>query len=217
MKALSWKTCGLFMISCVAQGVPLMQKIDNKTGVGYIVLFHSDRSTCSLQNKNQIVDSRTIFKNIFLLDRNTQRYEPNLILRPFYYYDQNTNRKIQLLNQQFQFDREGINVAYNAWKQGRKKRKFINAQDWFEHWVGKDIVVISDVIEALGYLMHKSRIHIKNSIKEHAQWLNFSKGVFSHLVLEIDMIQHERKGIQPLLRVIPGEGGVCEHGVVDII
>lgn len=207
-------------VSCIIQGAPIVQKVTNKSEIGFVVLFHNDASPCSLvsktNNKENIIDAFGSFSNEFLLVREDSK-KPSLILRPKYYFDTKTEKKFELLDEHKNFDMEKIEAAYTAWKLNGKKRVFQNAQAWLARWVGKDIVVVPDSTEIFGYLNHKTRARISNSIKEHGQWLSHAKGVFAHLILEIEVTQHDRKGIRPVIRVSSGEGGICLNGAVDRI
>lgn len=214
MKMRNLVVWGLLVNSWLVQAAPLVQNIVNKSDVGYVIVFHSDNSSCSVQNKNLVIEARSYSKKPFLLERHKKGGKSSLILRPLYYQDKATNTKMPLLNQQHQYDPKFIEAAYQAWIESGKKRKFADAQDWLKHWVGGDIHVIPDVLQAHGYLVNMSRIHIYNTIKEHAQWLSFSKGVFSRLMVEIDIVQHDRKGIKPSLKVIAGEGGFCTEELI---
>tara|TARA_Y100000588_G_scaffold365883_1_gene431029 strand:+ start:473 stop:1111 length:639 start_codon:yes stop_codon:yes gene_type:complete len=201
----------LFCIVVPVQSAPLVQNVSNQTDIGYMIIAHSDNSLCSLHKKNQIIDVSTMFQEDFLL----QKGEPGLVMRPAYYYDKCSDTKIWLLDQNNQVDYNRVDQAYNVWRLSGKKRKFKDSYDWYTRWVGKDVVVFPNLVEVYGYLINLSRVHIQNSIKQHATWLSFSKGVFSRLVLEVDLVQHDRKGVKPLLKVIAGEGGICKHGLVE--
>lgn len=217
----------------------MVQKIVNKSHVGFMVVLHSDTSSCSLHKKNILINADDTLAQDFLLEPSVKIFmnakkpvraskkkampqprifdKASLILRPVYYYDEVADLQIPLLNNQYQFDDEKVEQAFAAWKQSGKKRKFAHAQEWLERWIGKDIVVIPDGIEASGYIMHLSRIYIGNAMREHGQWLSFAKGVFSRLMVDIEINEHARKGIIPLLKVTAGEGGICTNGIVDRI
>ncbi len=210
------------------QSAPVIQKIKNNSQVGFMIVYHSDKSPCSLHQKNKIIDVYSSFSDEFLLtpgievakklsSGDTVTSKVSLILRPAYFYDRATEQKISLLQDDNSFDDVGVQAAFRAWSKTVKKRKFVDAQDWLTRWVGKDIDVAPDVIEVFGYLIDLSRVHISNDIKDHGQWLSYAKGVFSRLMLEIDIVQHHKKGLYPVLKVIPGEGGVCFDGIVDKI
>lgn len=200
----------------VLQAAPIVQKIINKSQIGFIIIFHNDVSSCSLDTKNNIVDAKSTFETEFLLVRNNIK-QPSVVLRPVYYQDSVTGVKFELLNENNGFDDSKIERAYVTWKSNGHKRIFKNGQDWLQRWVGKDIIIVPDSKEVYGYLNNKSRAHITNFIKGHGQWLSYAKGVFAQLMLEIVIDQHDRRGIFPILKVIAGEGGVCTNGVVEKI
>lgn len=225
--------------SCINQAAPMVQKIINKSQIDFIVVLHSDASSCSLRKKNIKIEANSSFVGDFLLEpsvklkksisfqsssRKTKHSsnlknidKASLILRPAYYYDDMTKTRIPLLNKDKMFDNEMVKKAYAAWKSSGKKRKFNDAQHWLDRWIGKDIVVVPDVLEASGYIMHLSRIRISNQARDHAQWLSYAKGIFSRLVVDIQIDQHDRKGVIPSLKVTPGEGGICIGGAVERI
>lgn len=224
--------------SWLAQAAPMVQKIVNNSQVGFIIVLHSDASPCSLHKKNIRIEAKSSLVEDFLLEPSIKLSETlshedslkknndflhkkldkaSLVLRPAYYYDEATQTQIPLLNDEQNFDEEKVEKAYDAWKKSGKKRKFNNAQGWLDRWIGKDIVVIPDALEASGYIMQLSRIRINNQARDHGQWLSFAKGVFSRLIVDIEIDQHDRKGIIPSLKVTPGEGGICTGGIVDRI
>lgn len=228
----------LIINSCIIQSAPVVQKIVNNSQVGFIIVLHSDTSSCSLRKKNIKIEAKSSLVEDFLLEPSVKLEalsfdqgrmknkkplhskdlnKASLILRPAYYFDDMTHEQMSLLNDDKNFDNGKIEKAYISWKNSGKKRKFKNAQDWLDHWIGRDIRVIPDALEASGYIMHLSRIRINNQARDHAQWLSFAKGVFSRLVVDIEIDQHDRKGIIPLLKITPGEGGICTGGVVDRI
>ncbi|MBI2352891.1 hypothetical protein HYV11_01445 [Candidatus Dependentiae bacterium] len=208
----------LWIITCFYHKnntAPIVQKIVNNTDIGYVIIYHNDQSPCSFQNLNKTIDARSVFHQEFLLERHKKHGQSSLTLRPLYYYDALNQQKYLLLDKQLHFDDKKIYAAYHAWKKNNFKRKFNSALDWLQNWIGNDLLVIPNVFEALGYLIFFSRIHVKNDIKKHAQWLSFSKGIFSRLVIEIDLVQHPKKGISPTLKTIAGEGGICLDGSID--
>lgn len=224
--------------SLLAQAAPVVQKIINNSQVGFVIVLHSDASSCSLHQKNIKIEAKSTLVEDFLLEPSVKLPEKSLpegfeeksskflpkkldkaslILRPAYYYDEITNTQISLLDDQKNFDEKMVEKAFFAWKKSGKKRKFSNAQEWLNRWIGKDIVVVPDALEASGYIMQLSRIRINNQSRDHGQWLSFAKGVFSRLIVDIDIDQHDRRGIIPTLKITPGEGGVCTGGIVDRI
>jgi len=215
----------LMLISCdVAQSAPVVQKIINNSSVGFVVIFHSDTSSCSANKKNITIDNDTVLIEDFLLEPSVEikslfvsknLSKASLVLRPAYYYDSLREQKISLLNDDHSFNNQQVEKAFFAWKNSGKKRKFKDAQHWLNHWIGKDIIIIPDKLEASGYIMHLSRGYVGNQMCEHGQWLSHAKGVFARLVVDIQIDQHDRKGICPALKVSAGEGGICKSGVVD--
>lgn len=189
---------------------PMVQNIANKTSLGFEIISHSDISTCSLHKSGKVIEACSLFQQGFLLERG----KPCLILRPVYYCDPLTNTKMPLVDTQQNFDADRIDAAYNAWKKQGRVKKFANSQDWLNRWVGRDIEIKLHTIEVFGYLINLSRVKIHNSISQQAKWLSFAKGVFSRLILEIDIVQR-RKGIFLELRVAHGEGGICRDGAIE--
>lgn len=208
---------GLFILLLtnvyVVYTAPLVQSITNKTQLGFEIISHTDTSACSAQLSSYLINSQSKFYNEFLVERG----QPCLVLRPVYYEDTSTGFRISLVDSHKQFNFQNIHQAYELWKKAGNKRKFMNAEDWFNRWVGQDIAVRPHTNEIIGYLINLSRVHISNNIKEQGVWLSFAKGVFAKLVLEIDIDQHARKGIIPTIRVIPGEGGICSNGMIEYL
>ena len=197
-------------VSTVSLSAPLVQNVVNKSDVDFAVVHHSDRSDCSLHNCGAVVKANSVFKKDFLLERGN----PSLIFRPIVYTDRATGHKVMLVDQNKNIDDTGVQKAFDLWKQSNKC-KFKNAQDWLTHWVGGDIEVKPHSVEVFGYLLNLSRIRVQNNSSHHAQWMSFAKGIFSRLVLELDIHQHKKKGVVPYLKVVAGEGGVCLDGAIE--
>ncbi len=195
----------------VLYGAPLVQNVHNQSQIGFEIVSHSDVSTCSLQHKKMFVDAESDFKQEFLLERG----QPSLILRPVYYFDILSGSKMYFVDEFQQLDKQKLDDAFQAWKKAGYKKKFNDAQDWFNRWIGSDIEIKPHMVEVFGYLINLSRIHIYNAISQYATWLSFSKGVFSRLVLDVNIKQHKRKGLQPTLKVVAGEGGICRDGSIE--
>lgn len=198
-------------VTALSQGVPLVQSICNKSQIGFAIVSHSDTSACSFHNCGKIVDVAKDFNQEFLLERG----KPSLVLRPIYFIDPVNQQKMELVDQDNQFDAQKVDQAYQVWKQSGGKRRFKNSQDWLFRWVGHDIEIKPHTMEVFGYLINLSRVKIHNAMSDHATWLSFSKGVFSRLILEVSILQHKRKGVLPRLKVVPGEGGICRNGLVE--
>lgn len=201
----------LFITSFI-KSAPLVQAIVNKSQIGFEIVSYMDTvSDCSLPLFSRIIKPNSIFNHEFLL-KNDQSI---LIFRPLYYFDNATNKKILFSDKHGVLNEHGIEQAYTLWKAVGYKRKFLNAHDWFRRWIGGDIRIEPHTSQVLGYLINLSRTYISNNIGKDGIWLSFAQGIFARLVLEIDIIQHDRKGILSRLKVIAGEGGICRHGVVE--
>lgn len=193
---------------------PLIQKIINDTDFGFVVLTHSDNSECSLRDKSVIIEPRTSFTQEFLIELG----EPSLVLRPVYYQDPIQHQKAWLTDDQKPFDYKPLMVEqafqlYRTQKNGSKCRNDYSV--WLNNWIGQDLFVIPHQVEMLGYLLDLSRIVVVNNRHRHVQWLSFSKGIFSKLVLELQISQSKSKGIQAKIKILHGEGGVCTQGMVE--
>ena len=202
---------GLLTCSGLVFAAPLIQSIVNKSDVDFAIVYHSDNSHCSLHSRGMMIPAGTQFKEDFLLERG----KPSLVLRPVMYHDRITGQHIKLVDNQQNFDQKAIQKAFLLWKQHNKVYKIKNSELWLQCWLGGDIEVKPHTIEVFGYLMNLSRVRVQNSVKDHAIWLSFAKGVFSKLVLEVDIVQKRKKGIIPMVKVIPGEGGFCHNGNVQ--
>ncbi len=107
------------------------------------------------------------------------------------------------------------------WKNKRKNFKIakaqslVTSQSWFHHWIGGDISVIPNDVEMFGYLRDVARAIIKNDKNEQSVWLSYAKGIFSKLILELEINQYLRKGVRVKMHVQHGEGAVCTNGIVE--
>ena len=210
------KNTFLILLS-MAQGnifsAPLIQKISNQSSFGFLVLNHSDVSSCSLQGKDIVIDAHSIYNQSFLLEFG----HPGLILRPVYYLDLKTNEKISLIDDDNNFVPEKIQEAFMAWKKNVGSKKRQPAQMWFEKWVGKDLIITPHTVSIFGYLNNWSRVVVKNNNNHHHEWIKFAKGIFSKEILELDIDQTKHKGVFALVKTLHGEGGVCIEGTVERI
>lgn len=198
-----------FMLS--VRAAPLISKIINNSDFGYVILEHSDGSSCSLAGKDIVIDARSQFDHEFLLERG----KPSVRLRPIHYLDKKTKQKIKFVDEQYSFVPEHLGQAYNLWKENKGAKKFETPQDWLHFCVGHDISVVPHEVEIFGYLLNLSRVLVKNNIKQNVNWISFAKGIFSKLALELEINQHRRKGVRPSMKVLHGEGGVCVDGTVE--
>ena len=204
---------------------PLIQKINNKSDFGFVVLKHSDLSSCSLTpsetRKNIVIDAHSIFNQSFLLEVG----QPSLVLRPIYYQDCQTNEKVALADDTFEYVTENIEQAFVVWKKNTGSRKKQTAQEWFDGWVGKDITVTPYTVSIFGYLNNWSRVIVRNNVKKKAkrsiknpdEWIKFAKGIFSKEVLELDIDQSKHRGVLGFVKMFHGEGGICIDGAVERI
>lgn len=185
--------------------VPLIQKIVNTSDIGFVIVKHTDPSGCSLSNRGVLVDAQTVFSHEFLLELG----KPSVILRPMYYLDPQSKQKITFVDQNYQIIPDKLAQAYDLWKSVKGHKKFVTPQAWLTDWIGLDISVVPHEVEIFGYLINLSRVIIKNNRRQQARWLSFAKGIFSKLVVELQIDQHSRKGILTNMKILHGEGGVC--------
>jgi hypothetical protein len=203
------------LLACLSifhlHGAPLISKIINNSDFGYVILEHSDGSSCSLAGKNLLIDAHSSFNHEFLLEPG----KPSVLLRPVYYFDKKTKQKIKFVDQNYDVIPDQLELAYNLWKANRGTKKFASPKHWHDLLVGLDISVVPHEVEIFGYLLNLSRVLVKNNIRQNVTWISFAKGIFSKLALELDITQHRRKGIRPVMKVLHGEGGVCVDGVIE--
>lgn len=193
---------------------PLIQKITNDTDFSFVILSHSDKSDCSLDSKSVIIQPRSEFIHEFLIELG----EPSLVLRPVSYTDPLNHQTIWMTDHQSPYEYKPLMVedAFKLYRTQRFSAKCRNRSTvWLDHWVGRDLFVIPNQVEMLGYLLDLSRIAVVNSRHQHVQWLSYSKGIFSKLVLELSIKQSRSHGVQAKLKSLHGEGGVCTNGAVE--
>jgi len=189
---------------------PLIQKISNNTNFAFIVLNHSDISSCSLHGKNIIIYPQDTFEVKILLEIGN----PSLTLRPIYYQESKNGPLYWLTDEKYVYQDHLVAIAHGAFKKKYKKIKSMDASKWLRNWVGLYMFIIPYENEILGYLVHLSRVVVHNQKHSRSQWLSFSKGIFSKLVLELKILQNE-KGLFGNIKVLHGEGGVCIEGNVE--
>lgn len=201
---------------------PVMQSIQNDTDFGFAVINHSDASECSLGNKQVVIPARSEFSHQFLLPTNNTNARNNmdsacLVLRPAYYQDPTTNKQYELTDENFDNKPMMAHTAFEAYRgQPNSCRCKNDSEYWLKHFVGEDIFVMTHLTEMLGYLKDSARIAVVNSRSKHTEWLSYSMGIFSKLVLKLRIFQTSR-GIKMRLIVLHGEGGVCSNGAIDLL
>ncbi|MFA5998870.1 MAG: hypothetical protein WC747_02550 [Candidatus Babeliales bacterium] len=201
----------LLFVGVDIAAAPMVQKIVNNTNVGFLIVEHSDTSSCSLQGRRKVIAARSTFTDSFLLEPG----KPSLVLRPIYYLDTKTNKPLFFADVDRQEIPIKLQAAYDIWKMEKNSsNKVKSPKAWLHDWIGLDLSVTPHEVEILGYLVNLSRVRVENNKKSHVQWLSFSKGIFSKLVLELDIKQHHLKGISATIKVLHGEGGFCSDGVV---
>lgn len=190
---------------------PLIQKISNDTDFGFLIMQHSDTSSCSLQDKGMIVHAHSDFNHEFLLEVG----QPSVVLRPVYYLNPTTKKKMWLVNEHAVYVPEKVQLVHEAWRNNNKNKGPKTHDIWLHEWVGLDISVIPHQVEIFGYLLNLSRVILQNSKTQRVEWLSFAKGIFAKLVIELRIQQHKRKGISASLKILHGTGGVCVNGTVE--
>ncbi|MBI2344690.1 hypothetical protein HYV10_01300 [Candidatus Dependentiae bacterium] len=205
----------MILLHAVCAAAPIVQKIVNDTDFGFLILYHGDTSECSLHDKCKIIEPRSVFNYEFLLEVNTK----GLVLRPVFYKDFQENKVFWLTDQKaYAYDDTLIQQAHENWLLSKiGKRYKYNSESWMRNWVGSDISVTFDPLEFLGYLLYLSRVRIANLNYNHTQWLSFAKGIFSKLMLELQLSQAKRGGILGKIFVLHGQGGICNNGIVERI
>ncbi len=205
----------IFLCTCGLQSNPIVSKITNSSDIGYMVIHHTDQSSCSLHDKKIILHAHQMFEHPFLLESG----KPSLILRPCYYSDAQTGQKINFLDSNNQVIDQNLNQAFNLWKQNKGKgwRKIQTAYDWLQQWIGGDIVVLPHDVQFFGYLLNRSRVIAQNNTVNRHSWLSFSKGIFAKLLVELHIVQDKNKPVSISIHTLHGEGGVCVDGLVEKI
>ena len=206
----------LFMVHLHA--APVIQSIVNDSDFGFLIFKHSDISDCSLSDREVIIDPHSKFTHEFLLEVG----KPSVVLRPVYYQHPFTKKKIWFVDDSYNFNPEKIQEVYDLWFKTKRAKKFKSSDDWFNNWLGRDISVVPHDVEILGYLINLSRVVAenhkgisKNKKDKQVAWLSFAKGIFSKLIIELDINQTMGKGVYPTIQTLHGEGGVCSNGIVE--
>lgn len=199
---------------------PVIQSIVNDSDFGFVIIEHSDASDCSLSNRGVVIGAHSKFTHEFLLEIG----KPSIVLRPVYYKDPFTKKKIWFVDDSYHFNPEKIQEVYDLWFETKGAKEFKTPDDWMNHWLGRDITVVPHEVEISGYLVNLSRVVVKNNKgisksrkDKQVAWLSFSKGIFSKLIVELDINQTMGKGVYPTIQIFHGEGGVCSHGIVERI
>ena len=208
----------LFMVHLHA--APVIQSIVNNSDFGFVILEHSDSSDCSLSNRGVVISAHSTFTHEFLLELG----KPSILLRPVYYQDPFTGEKIWIVDDSYHFNHAKVAQVYDLWFETKGAKEFKSADEWLNHWLGRDISVIPHEVEISGYLVNLSRVVAKNnkgiskSYKDkQVAWLSYAKGIFSKLIVELDINQTMGKGVYPTIQIFHGEGGVCSNGIVERI
>ena len=196
----------------MVQAQPVITKMFNNSDFVYQMVEHNGSFGCN----------KAFAKNTFLLNARSYSDEqiliglqfPSVKLRPIAYLDSQSSKLYSFVDNKNQFDENKIDVAFQVWKIAHKTN-YKTAQEWFENWVGGDIVVHHNYQEILGYVMNSSKVVVANKHHANTAWVQWSQGVFARFSLGITIQQNLKKGVIPFVESYVGEGALCKDGVVE--
>ena len=207
--------CGL-SIGSVFLAQPMIRLIENKTPFAFTMIAHNDGlSDCSPVYGGKIirVEPFSKFTQPLLLGSD----KPGLVLRPSGFFDKKNDKMYSFLDKNNDVDKKMLEQAFVAWQDARGKIYKKGLDVWFAQWICGDISFVHNHVEYIGYMLNISIAKIDNSSRYHACTVDYSKGLFSRLVVEITIEEHPRKGIVPHVKSFVGQGGLCQDGQVVVL
>jgi len=191
--------------------IPFIQQIYNDTDFIFEIVDHSSDSTCGLFagdiNMYRIHPQEGFYDPVIL------HHGDYLLLKPVAYFDKRQHEFVWFIDRNGDASPEGVEMAYKSWKMFEGKRSRLSQDEWFEEWVGGELLV-SIKAEVYGYMLHiLHAASANNSHIDHA-WPMYSQGVYSALGIVIEIQQDKRKGVMPFINVVNDRGVLCENGKV---
>ncbi len=203
-----------FLTSIFAQ--PMIRSIKNNTPFMFTMIAHNDGlSDCSPVYGGKIItiDPFSTFTQPLLLGSE----KPGLLLRPSGFFDKLNQKLYSFLDHNHDVDKKLLEQAFIAWQKARGKTYKKGLDVWFAQWLCGDISFVHNHVEYIGYMLNISIAKIDNSSRYHACTVDYSKGLFSRLIVEITIEEHPRKGIIPHVKSFVGQGGLCQDGQVVVL
>ena len=193
---------------------PVVTRIFNDSDFLYQLVEHSGAFGCNkaLNNNPFLLNARSYSDEQILVGL---QY-PSIRLRPIAYLDSQTSKTYSFVDAHNEFDPKQIDLAFNVWKIAHKT-ECKKSQEWFENWVGGDIVIHHNYLEILGYVMNLSKVVVANKKHANTAWVQWSQGVFARLSLGITIQQNMKKGVIPFIESYVGEGALCKDGTVESV
>jgi len=205
---------GFFLHNGIINAQPVITKMWNNSDFLYEMVEHNGAFGCNKVKKNSplLLNAKSFSDEQVLVGL---QY-PTITLRPIAYLDAQTSKLYSFVDGNNNFDEAKIQLAFNVWNISHKTN-YKHAKDWFENWVGGDIVIHHNYIEILGYVMNLSKVVVANKKHANTSWVQWSQGVFARLSLGITIQQNSKKGVMPFIESYVGEGAFCKDGNVEHI
>jgi len=187
--------------------------LDNQTDFEFQVIGHQVLDECSVFHKNMdIIAPHTKMTDSILLGA----VQPSFVMRPVVYIDPHTKKRYQLVNQDFAPTPELLQAAFQVWeKVSKQKNKYKTAQEWFDQYVGGDVILTLQQTEVYGYIVNMSQVVLGNSIRSVHAWVEWGIGIFARLIIDITVKEDVKKGIVFGLETRRGsQGAYCASGEV---
>lgn len=193
---------------------PVITKMWNNSDFVYEMVGHNGAFGCNkaLNNNPFLLNAKSFSDEQILVGL---QY-PSIIFRPIAYLDSQSSKLYSFVDSKNEFDEAKIKLAFNVWKLAHKT-EYKDAQNWFENWVGGDIVIHHNYQEILGYVMNLSKVVVANKKHANTSWVQWSQGVFARLSLGITIQQNPKKGVIPYIESYVGECALCKDGIVENI
>lgn len=199
------------VLTCCLQAHPLIKSITNQTPFIFSFVYHNDETDCSPLKDNKILllhPYKQFMTPMLLADA-----KPALVLQPVGYEDAQTDTVYMFVDEQGNKDNLLLEQAFQVWQKYNRKT-FDSAQAWLDGWVGENIVLWHNDVEVLGYLLNVAFAKIENNNSVDYNFLSFSDGLFSRLMIDIRIDIDKRKGVKPSLATVVGQGGICQNGLL---
>lgn len=182
--------------------------LDNQTDFEFQVVGHQVLDECSVFTKNMdTVRAHTKMTDSILLGA----VQPNFVMRPVAYIDPHSKKRYVLVNTDFAYDSKSLEAAFGVWeKVSKQKNKYKTAQEWFEQYVGGDILLTLKQTEVYGYIVNMSQVVLGNNIRSVHDWVEWGVGIFARLIIDITVKEDVKKGIVFELHTRRGsQGAYC--------
>lgn len=198
---------------------PVVTVIDNSgSDIVFKIVQPYDHAGCSIMERQdqRLVLPHQVYTSPILLVPAVDN-QPSVVLQPVGYQDPTSGTIFYFMDlTSLQIDEQRLQTAYQQFCKQYKKNSYSSAKQWLDHWIGGPVKIVQHSSELVGQIINSSAIYANNNdfISEARSYE--SQGVFSRLHVVLTLEQKEKPGILPYIKVVPGQGAMCQLGTIQL-